>query len=131
VFVTAGCTSGPPGVKTVTPTPTKVVGKVPTPTAAPKGDPVAGKALFISQGCGACHTFTPAGTTGTVGPDLDHLPAYAKVANMGSEQEFVRQSIVDPSAYVAPGYPNGVMPATYSALPPKQIADLVAFLTQS
>ena len=37
----------------------------------------------LDAGCGACHTFTPAGTTGKVGPDLDNLAAYAKAANQG------------------------------------------------
>ncbi len=38
---------------------------------ASKGDPVAGKRLFASSGCGGCHTFKAAGSTGKVGPDLD------------------------------------------------------------
>jgi mono/diheme cytochrome c family protein len=33
----------------------------------------AGKELFISN-CGTCHTYEDAGTTGTVGPNLDELP---------------------------------------------------------
>ena len=40
----------------------------PTTTApeeeAPAGDPAAGKALFASNGCGGCHTFEAAGSTG-------------------------------------------------------------------
>jgi cytochrome c oxidase subunit I len=34
------------------------------------GDPAAGKAVFADAGCGNCHTFAPAGSTGAVGPDL-------------------------------------------------------------
>jgi len=41
----------------------------------------------------------------------------------------VQTSITSPSSYVQPNYPN-VMPTTYNKLPQKQIADLVAFLTQ-
>jgi mono/diheme cytochrome c family protein len=113
----------------ITPTPNKVVGKAPAPPAAVKGDPAAGKAVFTQNGCGGCHTFTPAGSKGTVGPDLDRLPEYAKTAGQPLD-EFVMTSIVDPGAYVAPGYPNGVMPTSYSSLTAQQIADLVAFLTQ-
>ena len=36
------------------------------------GDPVAGKEVFLGPGgCGSCHTLADAGTTGTVGPNLD------------------------------------------------------------
>jgi mono/diheme cytochrome c family protein len=31
-----------------------------------------GEAIFDSAGCAACHTFAPAGATGTVGPNLDN-----------------------------------------------------------
>jgi cytochrome c551/c552 len=99
-----------------------------TPTLA-KGDPAAGKKLFASNGCTGCHTYGPAGSHATVGPDLDKLAQYAKQANQGSLQQFVETSISNPGNYVQPGYPN-VMPASYGNLPPKQIADLVAFLTQ-
>jgi mono/diheme cytochrome c family protein len=32
-----------------------------------------GKQVFMSAGCGGCHTLKDAGTSGTVGPDLDQL----------------------------------------------------------
>jgi mono/diheme cytochrome c family protein len=35
------------------------------------GDPSAGADVFASAGCGGCHTYTPAGSTGEVGPNLD------------------------------------------------------------
>jgi mono/diheme cytochrome c family protein len=97
-----------------------------TPSAA-AGNATAGKALFASQGCNACHTFKPAGSTAKVGPDLDDLAANAQTANRGSVQEYTAESIEDPGAYVVPGYPNGVMPQFQ--LSDKQVADLVAFLT--
>ena len=34
-----------------------------------------GKMVFTNSGCSACHTFTPAGSSGKVGPDLDKLSA--------------------------------------------------------
>jgi cytochrome c551/c552 len=123
-----GCSSTVPGGKKVTtPTPVTVVG--PLPTLGPKGNPARGKPLFVSNGCGACHMFTPAGTTGRVGPNLNHLAASAQQANQGTLAQFTRASIVDPGAYVAPGFPAGVMPTTYgSTLSAQQLADLVAFL---
>jgi mono/diheme cytochrome c family protein len=97
------------------------------PSPSNKGDPAAGKALFSAQGCNSCHTFKPAGATGKVGPDLDKLADDAKKANRGSPEQYATESIKDPSAYVVPGFPKGVMP-TFN-LSDKQIADLVAFLT--
>ncbi len=127
----AACGTTVPGGKHVTtPTPVTIVGKAPKPPAVVVGDPAAGKAVFVSSGCGACHVFTPAGTNGKVGPNLDNLAEYAKAADQGSLEDFVHESIVDPGAYVAPGYPN-VMPATFAhSLTPKQLADVIAFLVK-
>jgi cytochrome c551/c552 len=122
-LLATACSTSKPGGKLVTPTPTKIVGPV------PKAE-LPGKSVFLSQGCGACHTFKSAGSTGKVGPDLDKLAQYAKAANQGPLQAFVRTSITTPGAYVEKGYPNGVMPTTYSSLSAQQLSDLVAFLTQ-
>ena len=88
----------------------------------PAGDPAAGKALFASNGCGGCHTFEAAGSSGAVGPNLDE-------ALEGKDAEFVHQSIVEPNAEVAEGYNPGVMPS-FQQLSEDQVNDLVAFLTQ-
>jgi mono/diheme cytochrome c family protein len=124
-FLLAGCG----GAEVVSPTASTVEGKVPVAkTQAATGDAKAGSKLFVAQGCGGCHTFQPAGTNGTVGPDLDKLPDYAKKANQGSLTDFVHESIASPSSYVEKGYPNS-MPDFGSTLSDKQIADLVAYLT--
>jgi mono/diheme cytochrome c family protein len=126
-----GCSDGVPGGKVATPTPETIVGKVPTAPSAPKGNSAAGKPVFVSTGCGACHAFAPAATTGKVGPDLDKLADYAQKANQGSVTQFTQTSIVNPNAYIEPGFAAGVMPPTYGqTLKPQQLADLVAFLTQ-
>jgi cytochrome c551/c552 len=123
----AGCSDGVPGGSLTTATPETVIGKVKQLT----GNPTAGKAVFASAGCGACHAFKPAGTNSKVGPDLDDLAAFAKKANQGALADFIHASIVDPNAYVEPSYAAGVMPATYGqTLKPQQVADLVAFLSQ-
>ncbi len=94
---------------------------------APPGQ--AGKAVFASNGCASCHTLQAAGATGKIGPDLDKLPAYAKQAGAPLEG-FVRESIVDPNAYVQPGFPKSVMPS-FSTLPGDQLDALVQFLIDS
>jgi cytochrome c oxidase subunit 2 len=92
---------------------------------------VAGAAVFKNNQCGACHTLTAAGTTGKVGPDLDDLPASAQKAGQPLE-DFIRESIVDPNKYIAPGYPKSVMPETFgSALSKQQLDGLVQYLISS
>jgi cytochrome c oxidase subunit 2 len=87
-----------------------------------------GLTVFQQNGCGGCHTFKPAGSNGNVGPDLDQLKELAAKANRGSEQTFIRESIVKPGAYIAPGYQD-VMPHIYGAqIPAKQLSDLVQYL---
>ena len=91
-----------------------------------------GKAIFINQGCGACHTYGPAGSEakGTIGPDLDKLPDFAKEAKQPLAA-FVHESIVDPNKYIQKGYPASVMPKSYASLPPTDLKDLVDFLSTS
>jgi mono/diheme cytochrome c family protein len=99
-----------------------------TETGAPEGDPAAGEQVFTSVAqppCGNCHTLAAAGTTQTLGPDLDEvLP--------GKDAAFIRESIENPDAEVAQGFPDNLMPEDYGdKLSEKQLADLVAFLVQS
>ena len=108
-----GCGGG----ETVSPT-GPVEGTLPKTEA---GNPAAGKALFTSSGCGGCHTFKAAGSTGKTGPNLDE-------ALKGKDAEFIRQSIVDPNAEIAKGFQPGIMPNYGQQLDSKQVADLVAFL---
>jgi cytochrome c oxidase subunit II len=91
----------------------------------------AGLTVFNQNGCSSCHTLTAAKATGTVGPDLDKLVSYAQQAKQPLTS-FVHTSIVDPGAYVQPGYPNHVMPTNFGTLLTKtQLDALVAFLVQS
>ncbi len=77
---------------------------------AEKGDPLAGKRLFASEGCDGCHTFTAAGSKATVGPDLDAArPSAARVlAQLGK--------------------PGGIMPGFADKLSEREKGDLAAFV---
>ena len=92
-----------------------------------QGNPEAGGEVFsnvASPPCGGCHTFGPAGTEATAGPNLDE-------SLQGDDAEHVRQSIVDPNAEIEEGFQEGVMPDVYDEqLSEEQLNDLVAFLTQ-
>jgi cytochrome c oxidase subunit 2 len=92
----------------------------------------AGKQVFASNGCGGCHKLAAAGTSGTVGPDLDKVVAdAAKYAKGKSPADYIRDSIVNPSAFTVPGFPKGTMPDTFKQLPKDQIDALVQFLVES
>ncbi len=85
-------------------------------------DTEAGRTLFTDTGCGGCHVLADAQSNGQVGPDLDE-----SVAAMDAQE--VETAIVDPSADVAAGFPDGTMPATYGdQLDPEQLQTLVDYL---
>jgi cytochrome c oxidase subunit 2 len=90
------------------------------------GGEVTGESVFISAGCGGCHTFTPAGTDAQVGPSLDKIDPDGKPL-----ADFIRESIVDPNAVITPGYQPGVMPETFeSTLTDEQLDALVQYLVE-
>jgi cytochrome c551/c552 len=122
--VTVGSTSTPTTTSAGTTT------SAATTTTSTVGNVAAGKAVFASQGCASCHTFAPANSTGTIGPNLDTAPAVsAKDDNNMNLAAFIKQSIVSPDAYIAKGYPKGVMPATFGqSLSSTQLNNLVAFI---
>ena len=94
------------------------------------GNAAAGKPIFASSGCASCHTFKPAGSTGTIGPDLDSAPSSDAKADSNMDlAAFIKESIVDPDAYIAKGYNKGLMPTNFgSQLSSSQLNDLVAFI---
>ncbi len=87
--------------------------------------PVFAPPQFFATNCGGCHTLAQAGTTGTTGPNLDEA-----LKNMSAQQ--ISQSITDPNAVIAPGYPPNVMPQNFGqTLTPPQLQQLVAYLQQA
>ena len=76
------------------------------------GDPVAGKTLFISK-CGGCHTLAAAGTTGTIGPNLDDAfradksPSFASSATEQTIRDIVRGQIAYPDGNPGTVDPHG------------------------
>jgi mono/diheme cytochrome c family protein len=89
-----------------------------------------GDQIFTAAGCAGCHTFGPAKSTGTIGPDLNELKTEAAKMEKGkSAEEYVRESLEDPGAFVVKGYPNA-MPAFKGRPTDAQIKALVTFLLQ-
>lgn len=100
-----------------------------TTTSGGGGNAAAGKTVFAANNCASCHTFEPANATGTIGPDLDKAPEQdAKADHNMDLAAFIKESIVDPDAYVAKGFSKGLMPKTFGSLSKTQLNDLVAFI---
>lgn len=80
---------------------------------AGEGDPANGKTIFSAQGCGSCHTLADAGTSGTVGPNLD-------------EAEPDSDEVVEKVTNGA-----GVMPSFKDKLSEQEIKDVAAYVSTS
>ena len=99
--------------------------------------PAAGKAVFTGVGgCGSCHTLAAAGTTGTVGPNLDTrlrsdcALSASKPIRGAALQQCIHTAIVKPYAYVPSGYAAGVMPSNFGqTLTSSEVTALVNFLS--
>ena len=78
---------------------------------APTGDAAAGKEVFATAGCVACHTLADAGSTGTVGPNLDQAKPPATL---------VVQRVTNG---------KGAMPPFKGQLSEKQIEDVAAYVS--
>jgi mono/diheme cytochrome c family protein len=113
----AGCGGG----EETQPLPEGVTGTTPTETEATEtetteeheGDAAAGEQIFAEQGCGSCHVLEAAGSSGTIGPNLD-------------ESQPSHDLIVERVT-------NGAspMPAFKDTLSEQQIQDVAAFVFES
>ena len=103
-------------------------------SAPTAGDAAAGEALFAQTligtqaGCATCHSLEP--DVVMVGPSMAGVAAVAGSRVPGlSAEEYLRQSIVEPDAYVVDGFAQGLMPAALATeLSERQLNDLVAYL---
>lgn len=130
----------PPRPIRVSGMPTRLPG---TETASAAADPVTqGRQSFDATGCGACHSLEPGVVL--VGPSLagiarraeERLADAAYAGTARDAEAYLRESIFQPSAFLAPpadkhGTPAGVsfMPGIYAdTLDPKVADELVAYL---
>jgi mono/diheme cytochrome c family protein len=94
----------------------------------PATEPVArGRQLYRSSGCANCHEPNLFGQR--LGPPLDHSGTVAGSRRPGlSAEEYIRQSILDPGAYVVPGYKDSMPRDLGRDLSPTDLEALVAYL---
>jgi cytochrome c6 len=94
--------------------PAATTGEEPTETAdEPAGDPAAGKEVFASAGCGDCHTLEDAGTSGTIGPNLDESQP---------SQELVLDRVTNG---------QGAMPSFSDQLSDQEIQNVAAYVVEA
>ena len=113
----AGADCEPPAGATVQPTPT------PTPVQTGGGSND-GRVLFITYACATCHELdvVPQSKGSSDGP---------KLAGIGAKgADYIRESILTPSAEVIEGYEDGLMPQDFSTqLSAEELDTLVSFLS--
>jgi mono/diheme cytochrome c family protein len=116
-LVGAGCGGGgddsspPPATETSGGAETTTDGGETTTGGGTTGDATNGEAVFASAGCGGCHTFSKAGSSGSIGPDLDDAApsfdtAVTQVTNGGGpmpsfKDQQSEQEIRDVAAFVS------------------------------
>ena len=77
-----------------------------------------GLRVFQAQGCGSCHRLSSAGSSSSIGPNLDN-------ALRNRERDSITQAIVNPPR-------NSVMPADFGQrMSGEELAQLVDFLVKS
>jgi mono/diheme cytochrome c family protein len=111
----AGCGGG----EEATPTPETIVGTLPAattseePTSTVEGDATNGAKIFASAGCGGCHALQAAGSSGTVGPNLDDSkPDFGLVVDRVTNGQ-------------------GAMPSFSDSLSEQEIADVAQYVVDS
>jgi mono/diheme cytochrome c family protein len=105
----------PTGTAPDEPTETEPTETETTETEPPEaaGDPVEGRNLFVTNGCGSCHTLEDAGASGTICPNLDDS--------------------APPSELVVDRVTNGqgAMPPFGDQLSEQQIRDIAAYVSSA
>jgi len=96
----------------------------------PAADPVArGGQVYRVLGCASCHEGNLFNLFRPVGPPLDHAGRVAAERVPGlSADDYLRQSVAEPGAYLVPGYPDSMPRGLAKDLSPADLAALVAYL---
>lgn len=89
----------------------------------------AGRQVFLTAGCTACHTIDSIPQArGNVGPNLTNVGTRAGMRKPGmSAEDYLKESVMQPDAFIAPGYPNAMPPGLVQAGP--NLDNLIAFLS--
>ncbi len=97
-------------------------------TALAAANPANATTISLANGCVGCHNMDP--SVVATGPTWYNVADTAANRRPGeSPALYLYTSIVDPSAYVVPNYPDNIMLKTFGeTLSQQELADLVAYL---
>lgn len=97
-------------------------------TLLASADPARGERLTIANGCIGCHSLDP--NRRMVGPTWHDLAETSRTRVAGqSAEQYLYTSIVQPDAYIAPGYLPNIMVQNYGRrLSEDNLADIVSYL---
>lgn len=99
--------------------------------------PITGLDVYKARYCGVCHTLDAAETRGAFGPTHNGMAATAArrvkdpeyTGSASTAEEYLRESIVDPAAYLVPGYAlSRYRMGAYTMLSEAELDALVEFL---
>jgi cytochrome c oxidase subunit 2 len=98
------------------------------PTGTPEEQ---GAKLYLERGCKGCHSTD--GTTFTGGgPSFKGLFGRSETMSDGTtltvDENYIRESMMQPAAKVVKGFPAGVMPTFQGTLKDEQISAIIAFI---
>ena len=105
----------------------------------PEGDPLNGEDLFLSYGCTGCHGNLDDPASAAVGPWLGDIAEVGGTFIEGyTADEYVYESILNPSAFIVPECPTGPCAGPPSAMPdnfplrmaenPQDLRDIMVYL---
>jgi mono/diheme cytochrome c family protein len=103
----------------------------------PAGDPAKGQTIATAQGCVGCHVTTNTGPAWNPTADQPGIGTRAETrfteagyaGKATSAQQYLLEAIVNPSAFIVPGFDVVAMPATYGqAMTAQDAADLIAYI---
>lgn len=92
--------------------------------------PELGQQLYEQRQCIACHSLD--GTPG-IGPSFEGLDGSVRTMADGetveADENYIRQSILEPGAHIVEGFQN-VMPPAYGSLSERELSGLIEFIKQ-
>lgn len=91
--------------------------------------PDQGQLLFLAKGCSGCHTLEGVAETASAGPNLTALREVAGERISGvSGPDYVRQSLREPQAFIAPGFETSSVDMPTLKLSDSEVQSLIDLL---